>query len=314
VFDWLIVDGSNMAWRAATVSDLRNQKGENTSVAFGMLSMIRSLLEDYQPKAVCICWDEGGSKAKEELYPEYKQNRKKSKSPLPEEFYIEIKVQIKKIQSMIPYFGVRQLIKPGVEADDLIGLLCLSLDGVLVVSSDKDLFQVVDMGASLFHPPRNVIINKENFKEHSDVGPELYLFYRSVIGDLGDGISGLRGFGPVTTKKLIEKCGSWTEWFIGNNVKKSVLEVLNKKQRLVIQDGAKAILDRNYKLMDIGSLVLSKKDEVLREVLDQKPLLDDSKIKEFFFENSFNSYLARFHGWIHPFRRLVKGGMKGEGF
>jgi len=306
-FDWLIVDGNNTAWRAGSVMQLRNQKGENTSVAFGMLSMIRSLLEDYQPKAVCVCWDEGGSKAKEELYPEYKQNRKKSKSPLPEEFFIEIKVQMKKIQSILPYFGVRQLIKSGIEADDLIGLLCMSLNGVLVVSSDKDLFQVVDMGASLFHPPRNVIINKQNFKEHAPVDPELYVYYRSVEGDLGDGIPGLRWFGPVTVKKLIEKYGPWTEWFEGGTVKVSLLEDLNKRQWLVLQDGrAKDTLTRNYALMDIGRLVLSKKEEMVREVLAQKPALDELKIKEFFFENQFNAYLAKFHGWIHPFRRLVK--------
>jgi len=308
MYNYLLIDGHNFAWRAGSVLHLRSQEGKNVSVTFGMLSMVRSLLEEYQPKVVCICWDFKGSEAKETVFPEYKEHRKKIRSGLPDDFYKEIIIQIAELQTMLPYFGVRQLKKEGIEADDLIGLLCSLLEKVLVVTSDRDLLQVVSMGANLFYTPKGEVVTHENFTRFSKVKPELYVYYRSLIGDPGDGIPGLKGFGEVTANRLIEKYGKWEDWFEGNRVRVEVLEGLNKSQKRILQDPeTKGILIRNYTLMNIGGLIQDRKNEIVGEFLSQKPVFNEEKIREYFLENQFDSYLARYHAWIHPFRRLVKG-------
>ena len=308
MFDYLILDGHNFAWRAASVMFLRNEKGEATSVTFGMLNMLRSLLEDYQPKVVCVCWDLGGSKAKLEVYPQYKESRKK-KHELPGDFFKEILVQISELQNVLPYFGVKQIIKKGIEADDLIGLLCSGLKNVLVVSSDKGLFQVVSLGASFYWTSKNVIVKRENFKEVTGVDIELFPYYLTLVGHKGGGIPGLGKFGPKTTIKLLENHGDWTNWFVGGRVKAGVLEDLNKSQKEIIQSSeTKLILKRNYELTSLGFLVKDLKDEVLNDLSNQKSTFDEEKIKEFLFKNQFVSYLARYRSWIHPFRRLTLGG------
>jgi 5'-3' exonuclease len=267
--------------------------------------MLRSLIEEHQPKAVCVCWDLGGAKAKQEVYPEYKEERK-HKHELPDEFLKEIIIQMAELKKMFPYFGIKQLIKEGVEADDLIGLLCSGLEKVLVVSSDKGLFQVIGLGASLYYTPKNVIVNLNNFKEVVGVDSDLYPFYMTLVGHKGGGIPGLNKFGPVTSKMILEKHGGWDKWFIEGRVKAGVLEDLNKSQREIIQTTeTKVALKRNYELAKLGFLVRGLKDEVLKEFEDQKATFNEEKIKEFFLENQFTSYLARFRAWIHPFRRLT---------
>lgn len=308
MFDYLILDGHNFAWRAASVMFLRNEKGEATSVTFGMLNMLRALLEDYNPKEVCVCWDLGGSKAKLKVYPQYKESRKK-KHELPSEFFKEILVQISELQNMLPSFGIKQIVREGVEADDLIGLLCSGLKNVLVVSSDRGLFQVISLGASLYWTSKNVIVKRENFKEVTGVDIELFPYYLTLVGHKGGGIPGLGKFGPKTTIKLLENHGDWTNWFVGGRVKAGVLEDLNKSQKEIIQSSeTKLILKRNYELTSLGFLVKDLKDEVLNDLSNQKSTFDEEKIKEFLLKNQFVSYLARYRSWIHPFRRLTLGG------
>lgn len=305
MYDYLLIDGPNMAWRAGSVLYLTSPKGKNVSVVFGMLKMIRSLLEKYSPKVVCVCWDQDSSVYKEKIYPEYKIHRK-DKPGLPKDFIIDIKSQIEELRNYLQYFGLRQLRRKYVEADDLIGLLCENLKNVLVVSSDKDMFQVVSMGASLFHPPKDIIINKSNFNEIVGVDPGFYIYYRCITGDRGDGISGLSGFGEVTAKKLINKYGSWLDWFEGDRIKIDILEDMNKRQRNLIQDPESCkILARNYCLMDIGGLIQDKKEEILKDFNSQELVFNEEVIEKFFLENQFDSIMSRFHGWIHPFRVLT---------
>lgn len=305
MFDYLLVDGHNFAWRAGSVMFLRNEKGESTSVTFGMLSMIRSLLEDYQPKSACVCWDLGGAKAKSEVYPMYKQERKQ-KHDMPDFFYKEILVQINELQKMLPYFGLKQLIKKGVEADDLIGTLCDGLDNVLVVSSDKGMFQVIETGACLFYPPKNILVNRENFEEVVGIECGLYPYFLTLTGHSGGGVPGLEKFGKVTAKRMLEKYGAWIDWFTGNRIRAGVLEDLNKSQKeVILNPKTKEILVRNYQLIKLGYLVKNMKDEILSEFHSQEINFNEEKIKEFFFKNQFASYLARFHSWIHPFRKLT---------
>lgn len=309
----LVIDGNNFAFRAAHSVYLSNDSGKNVSITFSMLNMIRSILEEHNPKQVCVCWDWHGSKKKEELYPQYKQNRK-FKGEKEEWFIQDVMTQISELQKILPNFGLKQVRKERIEADDIIGILCEAFENVILVSSDRDLFQLIDYtDTEIFYPPKNMLLTKSNFEEVVGIHPSLYLYYRTLVGDTSDGIPGLKGFGDVTAKKLLKTFGPWPDWFNNEgHLRIQIIQDLNKSQRAVISSfEAKQILTRNYQLMKVGYLIQDMKDELIGDFNSQKLKFDEDLIKSFFLENQFSSYLARFRGWIHPFRMLV---VKEEGY
>lgn len=312
---YLIVDGHNFAYRAGLVSgfSLSTSDGEDTTVLFAMLNMIRHQVDKYKPEEVCVCWDWEGSKIKEAIYPEYKEARKvireKKDYFIDKSLFIDIGKQIRELQVVLPHFGIKQVKVRGVEADDVIGLLCEELKGVLVVSSDKDLLQLVNDGALVYYSPRDILVTKENFRELFDVPPELFLYYKSIMGDKSDNITGLKGFGHKTSAKLALKYGHWKNWYQSVNeslLKEEVLDILNKPQKEEIsKEGVLELLDRNYSLMKAGYLVQDLKDEVLKEFMEQTTTFNQEEIEKYFIDKSFNSYLARFSGWIVPFAMMA---------
>ena len=179
---YLIIDGTNFAFRAGLVSgfSLSTSEGVDTTVLFAMLNMIRHHVDKYKPEEVCICWDWEGSKIKEALYPEYKEARriirekKKDVSPIDKNLFIDIGKQVKELQEVLPLFGIKQVKVRGVEADDVIGLLCEELKDVLVVSSDKDLLQLVENGALVYYTPKDILVTKDNFKELFGIPPNSF--------------------------------------------------------------------------------------------------------------------------------------------
>lgn len=307
---YLIVDGHNFAYRAGLVSgfSLSTSDGDDTTVLFAMLNMIRHQVDKYKPEEVCVCWDWEGSKIKEALYPEYKEARKvireKKDSFIDKSLFIDIGKQIRELQGVLPHFGIKQVKVHGVEADDVIGLLCEELKGVLVVSSDKDLLQLVNDGALVYYSPKDVLVTKDNFLELFGVPPELFIYYKSIMGDSSDNITGLRGFGHKTSAKLVLKYGSWKNWFPLS--KEEVLGDLNKSQKEEIsKEGVLELLDRNYSLMKAGYLVQDLKEEVLKDFFEQTTTFNQEEVEKYFADKQFHSYLARFSGWIVPFAMMA---------
>jgi DNA polymerase-1 len=312
---YMIVDGHNFAYRAGLVSgfSLSTSEGEDTTVLFAMLNMIRHQMDKYKPNEVCVCWDWEGSKIKEALYPEYKETRRVARAELSrtslidKSVFIDIGKQIRELQAILPYFGIKQVKIKGVEADDVIGLLCEQLKGVLVVSSDRDLLQLIDLGALVYYLPKDVLVTKDNFKELFGISPELFIYYKSLINDKSDNIMGLKGFGKKTSAKLVSKYGPWRNWFqTSDGIRGEILGELNKPQKEEIsKEGVLEILERNYSLMKAGFLVQDLKDTVLSEFSEQTTSFNQEEIEKYFENKQFSSYLARFNGWIMPFAMMA---------
>ena len=311
--DYMILDGYSLAYRAGYVLSLRSSTGKNTSVIFGLLNMTHALLEEHMPKAVCICWDCHGSIAKERLFPGYKIHRRTLDFDKPDDrekvlLAREIRKQVDDLYNVIPIFGMKQLRKEGVEGDDLIGLLCESLEGkILVVSSDKDILQVVKPNVSVYYPPKDITVDILNFESSMGMRPALWLYYRCLVGDISDGIPGLKGFGDVTAKRLLNQFGDWNEWWVGDRIRVAVLEYCNNAQkRVLLLKESKGILERNYALMKLGHLVQDYKDEMLNDLKSQVLRFDEERIRQYFDENQLTEYLSRFGVWIHAFRNLTR--------
>lgn len=307
MYDILVVDGNGIAYRAGAVLQLKNDRGENTSVSFGVMNMIRSMIERFDIKDICVCWDYKGSASKRRAYPDYKKKRKPHDA-LPDH-YKEIQVQINRLFEILPAFGIKQLRREGVEADDIIGILCEGLVGqskqVLALSSDQDLLQLVALGADVYYPHKDLIFTKGNFEAEMGVKPEDFIFYKALKGDSGDNIKGLSGFGPVTAKKFINKYGSWVNWYEGTALKPKIyLDGLNSKQRVSIKGGLETLI-LNYTLMSVGWLDKSFTGELMEDFNNQHPIFEEEKVKEYFLDQQFDSMVNRWRAWTHPFRMLT---------
>jgi DNA polymerase I len=207
-----LIDGYALIYRAffAMISrPLTTSKGENTSAAFGFTRFVLKLLEEYEPDYLGVVMDSGTS-VRTELYPEYKATREK----MPD----ELRASIPRVRALIEAFNIPILELPDHEADDVIGTLArraaeAGVDTV-VVSGDKDFYQLIDERVSLLNPGRGgqsqigeEWVDRRNAAERLGVPPERVCDYLGLIGDSSDNVPGARGIGPKTAIKLIEEYG-----------------------------------------------------------------------------------------------------------
>jgi DNA polymerase I len=207
-----LIDGYALIYRAffAMISrPLTTSKGENTSAAFGLTRFILKLLEEYEPDYLGVVMDSGTS-VRTEMYPEYKATREK----MPD----ELQASIPRVRALIEAFNIPILELPDHEADDVIGTLArraaeADVDTV-VVSGDKDFYQLIDERVSLLNPGRGgqsyigeEWVDLRNAGERLGVPPERVCDYLGLIGDSSDNVPGARGIGPKTAIKLIEEYG-----------------------------------------------------------------------------------------------------------
>ena len=147
----VLIDGSSYLYRAFhAMPSLTNSKGEPTGATYGMTNMLRRILAEYDPQFVAVVFDAKGKTFRDDLYPEYKANR----PPMPD----ELRRQLDPIREVVGALGFPILEVPGVEADDVIGTLAAKareagLEAV-IVSGDKDFYQLVGPGVHLLNPGR----------------------------------------------------------------------------------------------------------------------------------------------------------------
>ncbi|MFW6206027.1 MAG: DNA polymerase I, partial [Gemmatimonadota bacterium] len=207
-----LIDGYALIYRAfyAMISrPLMTARGENTSAAFGLTRFLLKLQDEYEPDYLGVVMDAGTS-ARTELYPEYKATREK----MPD----ELRASLPRIRELLEAFRIPVLELEDYEADDVIGTLArkAAAAGVetVIVSGDKDFYQLIDGNVKLLNPGRGGTSNvdeewvdPENAAERLGVPPERVRDYLALIGDSSDNIPGAKGIGPKTAVKLIEEYG-----------------------------------------------------------------------------------------------------------
>ena len=192
---------------------LTNARGENTSAPFGFANFLYGIREEHHPDYIAVVFDSGHSH-RTELYPEYKATREK----MPE----ELRESLPRVRELVEAFGDRVIAVEGWEADDVIGTLAAraveaGLEAV-IVSGDKDFFQLVGPGVHLLNPgrggPHGVAANwvdERNAGEKFGVAPGRVVDYLALVGDSSDNVPGAPGIGPKTACKLLETYGSVEE-------------------------------------------------------------------------------------------------------
>jgi DNA polymerase-1 len=207
-----LVDGSNYLYRAYYgIPALTNSKGFPTNAVYGFTTMLMKLLRDLNPDYVVVTFDLKGPTTRHGEFEDYKATRK----PMPEDLI----PQIPFIKDVIRAFSVCILEKQGIEADDLIGTLCVKATQkgwrTTIISGDKDLMQLVDDQVIMVDTMKDKTYDAKAVKEKFGVGPDKVVEILGLTGDASDNIPGVPGIGPKTALRLIDEYGS-VEAVIGN--------------------------------------------------------------------------------------------------
>lgn len=202
----ILVDGASFLFRAyhAIRQPLSTSTGQTTHAVFGAINMLRALLREREPERMAVVLDAGGRTFRDEIYADYKANR----PPMPD----DLRAQQEYIKRIIPALGVKLIIEPGVEADDVIGTLASQAaragDDVLIISGDKDLAQLVGDHVEMLDTMKNAHYDRDGVVAKFGVPPKLMIDYLALVGDASDNIPGVPGVGPKTAVKWLNEFGS----------------------------------------------------------------------------------------------------------
>ena len=204
----ILVDGSSWLHRAFNaLPPLSTKVGEPTGALFGVLNMLRRLLEEYRPEVLAVVFDAPGPTFRHAQFPAYKANR----PPLAPELI----QQIEPLYACIHALGLPLLQVAGVEADDVIGTLTRQAVErglpVLIVSGDKDLAQLVGERVQMLDTMKNAVTDAVGVEQKFGVPPALIVDWLALVGDTSDNIPGVPGVGPVTAAKWLRQYGSLDE-------------------------------------------------------------------------------------------------------
>ena len=280
----VVIDGSGFVYRAYhALPRLTTRSGFPTGAVFGFLNMLNKVLKDFEFDAVTVAFDTAAPTFRHDIYAEYKQSR----PPMPP----ELARQWPYIKKICEALGVPSLELEGFEADDVIaGLAEAAVQqgyDVLVVTSDKDLFQLASDHIRVYHPLRDRTYDPETFRREYGFPPGRIRDFLALVGDKIDDIPGVRGIGEKTARELVSKYGSLEE--IYNHLE----EIPTRFRKKLEQGREQAWLSRRLvRLEPPSDLAVDLKDLQRRP-----PRLGDlvNILKELEFYRNLEQYLADIH-------------------
>jgi DNA polymerase-1 len=210
----LLIDGNSLAYRAffALPESIATSTGIPTNAIFGLASMLVKVLTEYGQRPTIVVWD-GGYTGRKELYPEYKAQRTTRPDLLKEQW--------PHFEPLIEAFGYRNMRVEGYEADDVIASIAeLAKTGgeggspipVMILTGDRDAFQLIDETTRIMAPGRGItdtkIYDPQGVVDRYGIPPELVPDFIGLKGDTSDNIPGVPGIGDKTAAELLQRFGT----------------------------------------------------------------------------------------------------------
>lgn len=206
----LLLDGHSLAYRAffaLPVENFSTTDGQPTNAVYGFTSMLINVLRDEQPSHIAVAFDRSEPTFRHEQYVEYKAGRQKT----PDEF----RSQVSLIFEVLDALRIPRMSVAGFEADDIIATLSVQaaesgLD-TLIVTGDRDAFQLVNEHVTVLYPVRGVSelarMDPAAVEAKYGVPPERYRELAALVGESSDNLPGVPGVGPKTAAKWLTKYG-----------------------------------------------------------------------------------------------------------
>lgn len=206
----LLLDGHSLAYRAfyaLPVENFSTTTGQSTNAVYGFTSMLINVLRDEAPTHVAVAFDRSRQTFRTQEYAEYKAGR----ASTPSEFVGQVDL----IKQVLDALRIIHVEVDGYEADDIIATLTgqARAEGmeVLILSGDRDAFQLVDEKTLLLYPVRGVSetwrMTPEKVEEKYGVRPERYSDLAAMVGETSDNLPGVPGVGPKTAAKWLAQHG-----------------------------------------------------------------------------------------------------------
>ena len=238
----VLIDAYSQIFRVFyAINHLSRRDGFPTNALFGFARLLLQLEKEYKPVCGAMFFDCGKPAFRLELSPEYKSNR----PPMPE----ALVQQMPLLRELAELFGWQIVQCTNYEADDLIGAAVKSdpQQKFAIISSDKDLSQLIDEHAFMLIPGRSGGFEVRGIDEtvqKFNVTPAQIIDYLAMLGDSSDAIDGVVGIGPKTAASILQSCGSLAKFF-------EEPELLgNVKLRTKLLDN-RELLERNIKLVSL---------------------------------------------------------------
>ncbi|WDM85361.1 DNA polymerase I [Ehrlichia sp. JZT12] len=232
-----IIDAYGLLFRAYyALPSLNTSYGVPVGGVYGFINIFFKYLEKHNTDYLVIVFDTGSKNFRHDIYPEYKSNRPK----LPDDLILQFPL----LREAVNAFNITYEEIMGYEADDVIATLSRNysqLDDVkvTVVTSDKDLLQLLKSNICIFDPIKNKYIEEEDVQNKFGVSSEQLLDFLSLTGDVSDNIPGVPGIGVKTAATLLNDFGSLDNLLLhSHEIKK------NRCRESIIQYGDQAILSR----------------------------------------------------------------------
>lgn len=269
----LLIDGTNVAHIHFAANPARDINGTPAGIIKGMLGMAAHVNAVHKPQEILCFWDgPGGSLQRRKIYKGYKEGRKtrslvgtQYQFSTPDQAEENYDWQTDYVRKLYEFCGINSIVTENYEADDGIAYIIRENpeDEHVIISCDKDFFQLVSEKNKVYNPISKREIDIESVLKDWEIHPSNWLFYRSISGDKSDNLDGVRGFGPKTLKKLFNLSRAEE---IGTNVISEGISLLNeiekeekklspKEQRMLKNLNSllenQELIDRNWKLMNL---------------------------------------------------------------
>jgi DNA polymerase-1 len=200
-----LIDGSGYLYRAFfALPGLSTSAGLPTNAVYGFTTMLQKVVRERRPDYLAVAFDEKGPTLRHEEFKEYKAHR----PPMPD----ALSQQVPYIHRVVEAFAIPVVKLQGYEADDLIGTLAVqaATDGldVVIVTGDKDMFQLLSPAVRIFDPVKDKTFAEEDCLARFGVEPPRVVEVMGLMGDTTDNIPGVKGIGEKTARKLIAEFGT----------------------------------------------------------------------------------------------------------
>jgi len=234
----LVIDGNNLAYRYLQRNNYANYEDEYQRT-------VSSLARSYKARKTIVCFDYGKSYYRKSLFEEYKGNRKQPET----EEEVERAEKFFAVLNRLPDELEEDVLKfRGIEADDTIAYIAQNVSNkyehTWVVSSDKDIIQLVDDNLSIFNIFSRKEITKQSLYEQLGLTPSEYMLSRIIEGDKGDNIIGIDGIGPKRAQALAKTYKTLDKLV-------SALPIKGKAQYIANLNAGKERLVRNETLINL---------------------------------------------------------------
>ena len=267
----ILIDGSAYIFRAYyALPPMSRRDGTPVNAVFGFTNMLVKLIEDYREEKLIVIFDAARKNFRNKIYKNYKANRGETPEDLIPQFDL--------IKNCVKAFNIPQLEIEGFEADDIIASYSCKATNLnipsLIVSSDKDLMQLVNDKVQMLDPMKNKKIGVNEVIDKFGVEPDKVIQIQALTGDKVDNIPGALGIGPKTALELIKEYGD-IEGLI-----KHVDKIKQEKRKNIIKDSIEDIR------ISLQLVRLDKEMDLPIDINDIKPFIEIQNNK-----NSINNFL-----------------------